>query len=192
MTRTRGNILFLILIAVALFAALSYAVTSSSRTGAGSISKDKLGLVASQIIQYATQLEQGYSRVKILNACTLSKISFEPPPFTDSGAYYNSNAPTDKSCHVHHPDGGGVTLRHMDSDLNLSAYWRISISNHVHNVGTDCAANEECGELSYIMIINLTTYNADLLCEELNRIAGITSPAPQDDTNVTNTYFIMC
>ena len=51
--REEGNVLFLILIAVVLFAALSYAVTSSTRSGGGSVSKDKAKSYAAAIVQHA-------------------------------------------------------------------------------------------------------------------------------------------
>jgi hypothetical protein len=60
-----GNILFLILIAVALFAALSYAVTTGSRNSSSGISKDKAKLAASALIQYGTQLENGINRITV-------------------------------------------------------------------------------------------------------------------------------
>jgi len=60
-----GNVLFLILIAVALFAALSYAVTSSSRSGTGGVGEDKAKLAASTLLQYAAGVEQKLLRMTI-------------------------------------------------------------------------------------------------------------------------------
>ena len=71
-----GNVLFLILIAVVLFAALSYAVTSSSRSS-GNVDKEKNELAISNLMQQLTLLDQSIMRLKILNKCTDKEISFE-------------------------------------------------------------------------------------------------------------------
>lgn len=46
----RGNVLFLILLAVVLFAALNYAVTSSMSGGGKNASDERYRLLASQLI----------------------------------------------------------------------------------------------------------------------------------------------
>jgi len=55
----RGNVLFLILIAVALFAALSYAVTSTGRTNDGGLQKEKQKLSEAELNRFTAALNQG-------------------------------------------------------------------------------------------------------------------------------------
>lgn len=61
----RGNILFLILLAVILFAALSYAVTSSMRGGGKDASPEKARALASQLIQYGSLMENTVTRMRL-------------------------------------------------------------------------------------------------------------------------------
>lgn len=60
-----GNVLFLILIAVALFAALSYAVTQSTRTNGANADEDKAALIASQIVQMAAAVKTARDRLVV-------------------------------------------------------------------------------------------------------------------------------
>ena len=63
----RGNILFLILLAVVLFAALSYAVTSSTQGGGRNASAERMSLDASQIIGDVGRWRTAMARLKMVD-----------------------------------------------------------------------------------------------------------------------------
>ena len=100
----KGNALFLILIAVALFAALSYAITSSGR-GGGGIEKEQQQLDDAVAEQCTAMVERGENKLKILNGCSDSEISYEI-----AGNVNENPANTDGTeCFVFHQDGADVT-----------------------------------------------------------------------------------
>lgn len=140
MKKQNGNVLFLILIAVALFAALSYAVTTSSRSGESTISKDKAKLAASQINQYVSQLRQAINRLKVINGCSDTQISFSNPVRND----FDYTTPAPDRCKVFHPDGGGLSYLQPDSSWLASGYshsfygyYQFTGKSHIQDVGTD-------------------------------------------------------
>lgn len=97
----RGNALFLILIAVALFAALSYAISTSGR-GSGSIEKEKSEIVRAQLVQIGAAMSQAILRMRI-NGCRDTEISVE-----NGGTNVNASTPSDGSCKLFDPNGGGL------------------------------------------------------------------------------------
>ena len=76
--RERGNALFLILIAVALFAALSYAVTQSGR-GSGTVDRETAMITAGQITQYPAGLRTAITRM-IITGTTATALNFVLTP----------------------------------------------------------------------------------------------------------------
>ena len=118
-----GNALFLILIAVALFAALAYAVTQSGR-GGGNTNKEQATLAAAQIDGFFGDVQATITRLMLTGGCTDTQISFANNVYTkynsgsgpngllfpaDGAAGSNLNAPLDKHCDVFDPAGGGLT-----------------------------------------------------------------------------------
>jgi hypothetical protein len=98
---SRGNALFLILIAVALFAALAYAVTQSGRSGNGATAKEKASLVAARMVSTANMMSQAINRLMLTGGCA--------DTYLDIG-YGNSTSgtPTDGSCNLFAANGGGL------------------------------------------------------------------------------------
>ena len=112
--KNNGNALFLILIAVALFAALSYAVTRSGEGGSG-IEKEKLSLAVSDVMSYMGLMEHTIQKMMIRG------VPFENLDFnsTQRKGVDGSTVPrdnfkcTDPSCEIFSPEGGGLTFRNF-------------------------------------------------------------------------------
>lgn len=73
---SNGNVLFLILIAVALFAALSYAITSSTRGGGKGTNDENARLGAAAISQYVVLLRTEVRRLMMTNGCAIENLDW--------------------------------------------------------------------------------------------------------------------
>lgn len=93
----RGNALFLILIAVALFAALSYAVTQAGRSGSGSIDREQRRIQIAQTLQYFSQIKNATDRMQLISGCDVTELGF-----------YGDGARPE--CGIFHVDGGNVPV----------------------------------------------------------------------------------
>ena len=131
----RGNILFLILLAVVLFAALSYAVTSSTRGGGNDVSDEKAKTEAAQIMQFGTLMENTVMRLLTSGNCSDSQITFSNTVYkTYAGAALdtsNPNSPPDKHCQVFDQAGGGVSAQVMPANTLTSPSGGLPTAGHV-------------------------------------------------------------
>ena len=184
-----GNALFLILIAVALFAALSYAVTQSGR-GGGNVNREVVKTDAARLVQYAGQITQAVQKLMLIGACSENEISFHYDSDGDgtletTDDYYNASAPTDLSCHVFQQNGGGLTLyNNFDNirdtaTLNGGDFWDsydflfLAFADF-EGIGTNGGGDSS---MDLHMILPQLTEEA---CNEINRSIGVTGTNIQD------------
>lgn len=95
-----GNVLFLILIAIALFAALFYAVSSSTRPGGGDVGRETNSISLAQITQYPALVDTAVTSM-VISGTDIRDVRFNTPAEFDDL--------TNKSNGVFHPDGGAAT-----------------------------------------------------------------------------------
>ncbi len=119
--RTSGNVLFLILIAVALFAALSYVVSGSTRSGGGSISKEKAALLAAQVLQYPATIKTGILRMVVNDGAdvdVISDVGMLWHPGMSGMPDHDDPALFDYQKHlIFHPKGGAVAYQEIAPDI---------------------------------------------------------------------------
>lgn len=168
MRQANGNALFLILIAVALFAALSYAVTNSGRGGSG-IDREKADILAAQIFNEAAAIQSAYQRLEIIGG--YDQVLFNDSAETTSGTCYDGgNTVSAGSCHtigVFNAENGIVApfwsedMRDPEFSASQTNIWNWnSRPLYINSVDIGTSASDE-----YIVIRAIR----DEVCEAINR-----------------------
>ncbi|MCB1783020.1 MAG: hypothetical protein KDI13_03420 [Alphaproteobacteria bacterium] len=183
-----GNVLFYILIAVGLLAALSYVVAQSSRGSVTRLSEDKARLYASEILEYGGILSHAVSQLR-LRGYKDTQVSFENSVVS---GYANGNC-SSEACKVFSPGGAGVsyvapkTAWLDDSKSASTGYgtYYITGASCVVNVG---AGEDDCdsGSVDDEELLLILPYVAKDVCVKLNDLAGVSNvlgDPPQEDAN---------
>lgn len=164
------------MIAVALFAALSYAVSNGMRGGGDIVTDKQAELKADQILQYASRLKEGVSYLIGYSGCSESQISFWHDSNGDgaedaSDEYFNSNSPTNKRCHLFNPNGAGLNHQNIGGSIDPTIVQRYAATGArtVEGIGTDDLAD------IYFSIYEGSNQNLgfEKICENINSRAGI-------------------
>jgi len=166
---TQGNALFLILIAVALFAALSYAVTQSGR-GGGGIDREQAAITAAEMTQYAASLRTAAMRMTITGV-NEDALDFDP---TDDSS--SSPADNDFSNDVFMTEGGGVIEQQPPGNSGVTAYGYLDATAAGNNgwYVWDLGTNGQGTGREVLVVADDLDAN---VCREINRGLGL-DPEP--------------
>jgi hypothetical protein len=162
-----GNVLFLILIAVALFAALSYAVTQSSRSGGGNTSGETSLINSAQLTQYPASIRTSIIRM-LVSGTTVDELNFNPPASFDNLSSTRVG--------VFHPSGGGAIYSTAPPDVMDSGNqgaWHFNANLEIPEIGTTGADGNDL-----IAFLPGITFS---VCRKLNEELGITDVPNGDD-----------
>lgn len=182
MKKQQGNVLFLILVAVVLFAALSYAVTQSSRGGGNADSEiDQVNMAAYG--SYISAVRLGYQRLR-LKGLSSDDMTFAPV----WSAPCTSNS---EQC-LFHPDGGGVVFRPLSDfvkgSAGLDGY--IAVSQSIEDVGTaapdvmyfeEDISLETCRAFNKFMGLPADPIREDTMDSSIDGMGGATEFCYQED-----------
>lgn len=171
--KEEGNVLFLILIAVALFAALSYAVTSSTRSG-GDAGKESDGIMAAQITQYPAGITTSIVRM-IIGGTSVEDIRFNRP------SEYDDLDST--SIGVFHPQGGGATYNPAPADAMVSGsagQWNFNGDLEVPDIGLSGTDGNDI--IAFLVGIKQS------ICRKINEEHGLGTTIPVLSSDLSAEY----
>lgn len=181
-----GNALFLILIAVALFAALSYAVTSSSR-GGGGVSREKLILGAAEIAGYLGMAQQTANRMILAGGAQANQIGLREgywelwdgtPTFACSSGF-NSTQEFD----IFDPAGGDAPARSFEEfgASNPGCCGALK-SGHLRMMYSDIKGIGS----SLQDVVIFVSFMTPAICNEINRREGISTSYTGSEGSIAN------
>lgn len=175
LAQCRGNAFIIILVAVVLFAALSFSVSRTMRSGSVSgTSSQSTSLIVSDLLDYANALENAVDRVR-RNGCSEGDISFE----NGIAAGYEPAVSVADNCKIFNPAGGGVNYRRPPENAASTAEWIFA----ANRVGTaDSATNMGSGEQELVLLLEGAGKN---VCDAIN--TRVKAPTRWQSKGVPNT-----
>lgn len=176
----RGNVIWFLLIAIALLGMLTLILTRSGSNvdQAGDFEKRQIG--ASELLRYGKSIQNTIEQMK-LRGVSENDISFE-----HDGTYTNAGC-TVSDCKIFDEGGGGLTYRAFP-DLNDGSDWIFTGANNVgttaNPVGTTAAAT---GNDLIMLLANVRSS----LCVQINRQLGVgtSGTLPTETTGIDTTAF---
>ena len=176
----RGSVFFYILMAVVLLAALSYAASRGSRTGASSLTDQQAKLAAQEIIDYGNTVANAVQKLR-LRGCADTEISFANDTYTSYGGTilqtngHNINSPSDGSCELY--KSSGANINSWEIPMSSSFEWSISNGNSnygVINVRYSAIPGIGSSEQDLILV---GIYLKKDVCLKINNLLGIDNPS---------------
>jgi hypothetical protein len=154
---SKGGAYFTILLCIVLLAALTFAITKSSRNSGGTVGKERVNLYAQQVLEQLSDIQAGVNKLE-QRGCTYAQMQFAWPP--------NSSAPADHSCDLF--DSAGANLVQPTVPIQIfvpSPGWGTAyMTQDELNLDADSAG---CPEL-YFSLIDVTA----AFCAAFNQAAG--------------------
>ncbi len=135
-----GNILIMILVAIALIAALTMVIQSSSRPEGSNIDKEAIIIRASEVQRYAGELERGV-RYILQQGASESDIRFAHPNAPSAYGTIPASTNSDIDHYIFDRRGGGATYRNPPKGIQSAAggSWEFYGGTHAPAAGSDRA-----------------------------------------------------
>ncbi len=161
-----GNAFVYILIAVVLFAALSFVlIRQEDSKETGVLTPDTARIIATQMISTAAEVKGGLDQM-VFAGTHPSEFGFEKPSAFGAAPHYDK---------VFHPDGGGISLPSFPVNALPSVALASPVSGwylgRFNNVGWTDSTNHD---------VILTAYGINqMVCQEINNLIIGTTAIPQ-------------
>jgi hypothetical protein len=175
--KERGNVLFLILITVALFAALSYAVTQSTRGGGNADSESSL-IDSASLTQFGSSVAVAVMRMQISGVDETDLCFYSG----SNNATYNHASCADNNNNAFHSDGGDVSYQNPTNGFNDGTEWEFSSRVQIYGQGRTVEGGTTGNDNEADLVILLRGMNQNI-CLKINEEMGI-SGIPVDSGNI--------
>jgi hypothetical protein len=182
-----GNVLLIIFAAVALFAALSYAVTQTTRGGTD-LSKEKLKLTASYLIEWHMNAKHHYNKLRFIRGYPIDGLSMTPP---GHGWTQPCDRNADPKCSMYDhreygdPDGIGMGYIKLPLDDYLTndyggayLYANPNFNGEPYLIRVEGLGDSDKGEL--VIVTQVVRHD---ICKEFNKQLGLSNTFPLDTWN---------